>query len=514
SLYCYTGGNAICGKIFGEELLQKVKRSEFSHRSNFYPADITKIAYELLNADASKLKSLLIAHTTKNLENELPYLIFIASELSKDINKSDVSLRSIFEFFSHKDNEEIETAIKVLIARGIIKTATKNNRFAFTTLFYYDFFKVLAPESVIQKLNVLETADAASVDSKTWQEQVIEILKSQPSVKRGDFVNIIDALGDEGLSRGIGDALGQGQTVNIGHNNGPVSGPQIIQINVQNITNTLNGILTANGDPQKILSGLRDLPRLNAYLPPRSPEGTDISDAKLSYAIDGYAADMEESLQTAVDKNETELPAVWDILRISEEEFNAFHQKYNIPSCFIDSLRLAGQLEKMFTNGIIGSDLSSLDYSPVSIMYCKLIESMLKEYHTDTYSQALAGIETDLRKDARHKYTWGAIQRLPQSQKQKLTIGSFAFPINVSHSNSSSDTTSNISDLANSSFGSASDWRLHATFIAKIRDIRNPSAHGNMGHQITLADLQQLIKELFDDKGFMRLIELVREPIE
>lgn len=53
SLYWYTGGNAICGKIFGEELLQKVKQNDFSCRSYFYPSDITKIAYELLNADAS-----------------------------------------------------------------------------------------------------------------------------------------------------------------------------------------------------------------------------------------------------------------------------------------------------------------------------------------------------------------------------------------------------------------------------------------------------------------------------
>lgn len=513
SLYCYTGGNAICGKIFGEELLQKVKRGEFSHRSNFYPADITKIAYELLNADASKLKSLLIAHTTKNLENELPYLIFIASELSNDTNKSDVSLRRILEFFSHKDNEEIETAIKVLIARGIIKTATKNNRFAFTTLFYYDFFKVLAPESVIQKLNGSESADTAPIDSKTWQEQVIEILKSQPSVKRGDFVNIIDELGDESLSRGIGDALGQGQTVNIGKNNGPVSGPQIIQINVQNITNTLNGILTANGDSQKILTGLQDLPRLSAYLPAIDADGQSISDTRLSYAIDSYANDMEESLQTAVDETKTELPAVWDILKISEEEYNVFHQKYNIPACFIDSLRLAAQLEEMFMNGSVGGSLSTIDYSPVSIMYCKLIESMLKEYHTEAYSQALAGIETDLRKNAHQKYTWGAIRNLPQQQKQKLTIGSFAFPINVSRYNTQSDTTSNISDLANGSYGNASDWRTHAAFIANIRDIRNPSAHGNMGHQITLAQLQQLTKELFDDKGFLRLIELVKKPI-
>ena len=513
SLYCYTGGNAICGKIFGEELLQKVKRGEFSHRSNFYPADITKIAYELLNADASKLKSLLIAHTTKNLENELPYLIFIASELSKDTNKSDVSLRRILEFFSHKDNEEIETAIKVLIARGIIKTATKNNRFAFTTLFYYDFFKVLAPESVIQKLNGSESTDTAPVDSKTWQEQVIEILKSQPSVKRGDFVNIIDALGDEGLSRGIGDALGQGQTVNIGKNNGTVSGSQIIQINVQNITNTLNGILTANGDSQKILTGLQDLPRLSAYLPAIDADGQSISDTRLSYAIDGYTNDMEESLQKAVDETQTELPAVWNILKISEEEYNVFHQKYNIPACFIDSLQLAAQLEEMFMNGSVGGNLSTIDYSPVSIMYCKLIESMLKEYHTDTYSQALAGIETDLRKNAHQKYTWGAIRNLPQQQKQKLTIGSFAFPINVSRYNTQSDTTSNISDLANGSYGNASDWRSHAAFIANIRDIRNPSAHGNMGHQITLAQLQQLTKELFDDKGFQRLIELVKDPI-
>lgn len=37
SLYEYTGGNAICGKIFGEELLEKLKQGKFARRRFFYP---------------------------------------------------------------------------------------------------------------------------------------------------------------------------------------------------------------------------------------------------------------------------------------------------------------------------------------------------------------------------------------------------------------------------------------------------------------------------------------------
>jgi|GEM_PF-3565397 hypothetical protein len=539
ALYTYTGGIALYGKEICNTLLRKIcnDSSFFTRRDTIFPSDISWAVQTLLNRQEHEQKTNgsvaggiihIYDAVVKNLDEETDkrFLTYIAQWLRE--NPSNESFpKSVFTSMLLKDvyAEKLGDSIEVAVKRGILRELRDVNgivcAYTFTTVFYYYAFLGInkmscdqIEELLLKEPDVVDLNENTFVENSTHAE--IDTFRSlfgnmppqDQAFHLGGLLTMSKPEAKEGLKDIIAEQyhINDSQFTKEGH-------IQVVQVNIQSITNTLNGILTANGDPQKILTGLQDLPRLSAYLPAIDADGQSISDTRLSYAIDGYTNDMEESLQTAVDVTGTELPMVWDILKISEEDYNVFHQKYNIPACFIDSLRLAAQLEEMFMNGSVGGNLSTIDYSPVSIMYCKLIESMLKEYHTEAYSQALAGIETDLRKNAHQKYTWGAIRNLPQQQKQKLTIGSFAFPINVSRYNTQSDTTSNISDLANGSYGNASDWRTHAAFIANIRDIRNPSAHGNMGHQITLAQLQQLTKELFDDKGFLRLIELVKKPI-
>ena len=269
SLYEYTGGNAICGKIFGEELLEKLKQGKFARRRFFYPSDITQIAYELLSSDASKLKSLLITHTTKNLQNELPYLLYIASELSADINKSDVSLRKILAFFTSKDSEVVETALAVLIARGIIKSTANSHRYNFSTLFYYDFFKDMATESVIQKLRDTEKSETSSV-TMPWLEQVVDIVKKQPIVDRADIAKIIDAREDDKLKTGIGELYGKGTTIHtgtyIGENTGTNIGTQNnVQVNIQSMSNAFATLLSGDVSSDKYLAAFRELPCSNVH---------------------------------------------------------------------------------------------------------------------------------------------------------------------------------------------------------------------------------------------------------
>lgn len=583
SLYCYTGGNAICGKIFGEELLQKVKRGEFSHRSNFYPADITKIAYELLNADASKLKSLLIAHTIKNLENELPYLIFIASELSKDINKSDVSLRRILEFFSHKDNEEIETAIKVLIARGIIKTAIKNNRFTFTTLFYYDFFKVLAPESVIQKLNGSESTDTAPVDSKTWQEQVIEILKSQPRLKRGEIVDIFDELGDEGLSRGIGDALGQGQTVNIEKNNGPVSGSQtIIQINAQTINTAFNTLLDASATSKELLEAFGSLPTINAYISDSQKQLVSEKRTTLLADYEAYDACFSETgqcidiehlheIEGRIMETEGELEEIcapaekkmisdsmsaviasdtfmdvsekrWvKLLKITESEVAKLRE---LPAEISTLMSFAIVLHNVFDEIYTGINKQSpsvnnagivpdkMDFCPVAIMYCKIVEYILKKKHTPLYIRGLGDKTLKLNGNAvfadlgspdsfndNHKeLSIGSyVSHIVYLPKEKLSLDApivkpdntdFQFGL-MKFKNSKVNFEDNIRRLINDSDTEdekIGPWKVHARALKIISEIRNKSAHE--AAPITKDVFDWLIEVLFKKGELLRILDL------
>lgn len=100
---------------------------------------------------------------------------------------------------------------------------------------------------------------------------------------------------------------------------------------------------------------------------------TAVDERRSSRAIDWYAEDMEESLGTALKQNGTSLTPLREILKLKdEEEYNEIKINYMIPQCFLDSLRFAYQLEKLFESGSIGDTISDIDYSPVTIMYCKL----------------------------------------------------------------------------------------------------------------------------------------------
>ncbi|MDE5700027.1 MAG: hypothetical protein K2I96_21910, partial [Lachnospiraceae bacterium] len=192
-LYKYTGGNAICGKLFGNELLEKMKAGEFRRRNFIYPSDITKTAYELLNSEIGMVKNLLVLHNTKNLDDEIPYLIFIAYELMNDRNKSDVSLRKIREFFISKSHHDVDLAIKILIARGILKVNSKKQRYGFTTMFYYDFFRSQATDTRMQQLSATE--QLRPLEERSWLRQMKNsISQNTIEITTSSAIDIIEAM--------------------------------------------------------------------------------------------------------------------------------------------------------------------------------------------------------------------------------------------------------------------------------------------------------------------------------
>lgn len=501
-LYKYTGGNAICGKLFGNELLEKQKAGDFKYRDYIYPSDITQTAYKLLNSEVGRVKNLLVVHTTKNLDHEIPYLIFIANELVQDRNKSDVSLRKIREFFTSKSYSDVDMALKILIARGILKVDSEKQRYGFTTMFYYDFFRNQATDTKMQEIRA--GAQSKPVEHRTWLGFVKDSIKENAGeITTGNAIDIIDVM-PPSVKDGVREHYEKGSTVihtdtYVEENSGEINK---IQVNVQSITNTLNGILAAGDNTKELLLGIQALPRLSAYLPPALENGEiqELSEEKLSRSIDNYCADMEEGISSSNVIRETEIP-YWEILQITQEEFDEFMEQYDLPEFFLNSLKFAYQLEQLFNKGAVGSDSANIDYSPVTIMYCKLIESLLKEYHIDIYSKCLTNLATDMSKpkDKKEKYKWGEIAGLPQQQKQKLTIGSFVFPLSRSWT---------IDKLAQVTHQSCEEWNTHKDMITAVKEIRNPSAHGNKDHRIRMEQKDALTKQLFTDGGFLRLIEI------
>ena len=516
-LYQYTGGNAICGKLFGNELLNKIMRGDFNRREKLYPSDITQVAYELLNSEVGLVRNLLVLHNTKNLEEEIPYLIFIAHELIHDRNKSDVSIRRIREFFAVKSPSAIETALKVLIARGILNVNEEKQRYGFSTMFYFDFFRSQATEVRLHEVSIQLQAERKqdneemSMDPMSLQYIRQYFKEAAPEVQNEFLAGLaINAKDKEALK----SLLGTSQSGNIF--NGKTT---INHVNIQSITNTLNEIITAN-DRTVLIKGIQELPRLSNYLPQLLDNAgeVDVSEDSISRAMDNYVADMEESLESITlqspraddDFAEATINSGYNtsisssyaaVLGVSDDEYEEFMEQYNLPEFFLRSLGFAHQLDELFMRGAVGDDIDKIDFSPVTIMYCKLIESLLKEYHISIYGNSFESLDTDMRKPENkdEKYKWKDIITLPVTQQQRLTIGSFVFPLYKKWA---------IDKLVKVTGKKTDEWVEHKKMIMAVKDIRNPSAHGNKDYRISLEQKNAITEMLLEKHGFMRLIEL------
>lgn len=586
SLYEYTGGNAICGKIFGEELLDKIKKGHFANRRMFYPSDITQIAYELLSAEASKLKNLLITHTTKNLKTELPYLLYIASELSSDNNRSDVSLRKMLEFFASKESGDVETALKVLIARGIIKTSAEPHRYGFTTLFYFDFFKDLATESVMEKLKASESAEIPDDNNAPWLDQVVEIIRNQPIVDRADLVRIIDARNDDELREGIGELYGKTYIEQyIKGNSGPIIGRQSnVQINAQTINTAFNALLDASASPETLLRAFQSLPSLSAYIPDSKRLLIEGKASQLHADYDAYDSCFSEAgecvdaircqeIEGRIIEAENELESVnapaekkmisdtmgaviasdafidvsekrWEtLLRIGADKVS---QLRKLPAEVSTPLSFAVVLHNVFDEvyrGIVNktengdSDIAGIvpekmDFCPVAIMYCKIVESILKKTHTPLYIKGLGekslklggstvfadlGTPDNFNEDHKELSIGSYVSHLVFLPKKKLSLdvpmkkpsnSDFRFGI-MTFGDSEEDYNDNIrrliadSDTEDEKIG---PWKVHARALKIIHEIRNRSAHEAI--PITKENFDWLIEVLFEKGEFLRIWEL------
>ena len=170
---------------------------------------------------------------------------------------------------------------------------------------------------------------------------------------------------------------------------------------------------------------------------------------------------------------------------------------------FRSSLKFAYQLDQLFMKGAVGGDSDRIDFSPVTIMYCKLVESMLKEYYIEPYGQAFENVETDMYKPHNRfeRYKWKEISSLPVQEQQRLTIGSFVFPLNKEWA---------VKKIARETNKTVDLWRTHRGMIQAVRDIRNPSAHGSKDHRISLEEKNSITNQLLDQHGLMRLVEIVK----
>lgn len=539
-LHQYTGGNAICGKIFGNEILNRLRNGVYAKRRKIYSSDITQIAYSLLSSDVSLVKSLLVAHNTKNLENEMKYLLFIANELANDTNCADVSYRKIKEFFVSRSPAEIDLALKILVARGILKTGADKKRYGFTTMFYFDFFRSQVSETRIQELydaeHTTQQTNPENVESRSVDEKLLDYFSQQsPSRQAYLLGGLLPNIHDDAkanVRKIVGDWFGGDKY----HNE--------LHVNAQTINTAFNTLLTGDSGSKDFLEAFKSMPTVGAYLSEsqkaelisltgelaecETPE--DILDAEIR--IEALTAPVEQQM---LSDTVGAVVASDDFIDVSDERWiellgiktqQDLEKIRKLPTEFVTPLGFAVMLHNVFDKisqkiqeDSSGTSTRELDFCPVAIMYCKVVEAVLKKLHTPIYIERIG--------DATVKFGGIQFRDLLDSDgvtilpSKDLTIGSFAFNIVSTDRNNDIDEPdqfraspkkSMIKRITTVSDYSASinkTWFSHAKDLAVIQAIRNKSAHE--AAPISKSNFEWLVRVLFENGELVRIAELAEE---
>ena len=534
ALFKYTGGIPLYGKEICNFILEEIYKSPdlYRGRNTIYVSDIANATQKLLSKQTDDLGTAIgnkekesIAGiynaVTKNLDTStMKYLWYMARWLTDNPTHNGFDKK----LFTSKPlkTPNLEDSLKIAQARGIIRL--NKGTYEFKTLFFFFAFAGMAPPMRLLEKEIF--ADETELDaSKDAYETLAEYFKLVPHKPTG-IDRLYHTMSDDDKKLFDKDSARNNHYGDVVY--GDKIGKQNI-ITVQHISNTLNSVLLAGKDKMKYLKELRELPTLSHYLYGRiQTDGDDASlsppsEARLIGAIDSLVADYEEALSTTnVDSNTLTSDTTkekdfgpWEILGIGKDEYGTFMESYGLPDVFLNSLRYAYQVERIFDGGDLDEDIEAIDYSPVTIMYCKLVESMLKEYHLSVYETVLPTASTQIRKNQDEIYLFGDIREVRNFISGRITIGPFQFSID--YDNKKEDISrkgkENIRKLSEKCPGISEDWQKHARALKVIADIRNRSAHGTEGKRITRKDKDRLRKYLFgegDERGeLLRIIRLV-----
>ena len=541
ALFSYTRGVALYGKEICNTILDEIYSApeKFAGRRTIYASDVAGATQQLLNRQSSEIDTRtkegileIYDAVTKNLDRDtdMQYLWYIATWIHKHPDQKGFTESVFAESGRLRSREKLHDSIEIAVARGILSsedgtldgpenatgygpgdgpgyetgdgqgygTGDGQTYYVFRTIFYYFAFLGFAKDNLDLTKIFVDENEQQEEDSESLSvtSMIEEFGKLSPTDKvtvlSSAYVQKLDREAKKMFKESVGDYYE-------GDNVGRDKNVKNISVSIESITNTLNGILAA-GSPEGILKGLSDLPRLEQYLPQlaESDGGETVSEERLSLAMDNCVADYQESLEAS----NVEVVPYYEIFKVSEDEYEEFMEQYNVPEFFLSSLRFAYQLDLLFMKGAVGGGANEIDFSPVTIMYCKLVESMLKEYYIDVYSRAIKNVETDMRKPGNksERYKWKEITGLPAEEQQKLTIGSFVYPLNKKWA---------LEQIAKATGQKAELWKEHRETIEAVREIRNPSAHGNKDHRISLEQKNAITERLLDKHGIMRLVEIV-----
>ena len=283
-----------------------------------------------------------------------------------------------------------------------------------------------------------------------------------------------------------------------------------LTINIQNITNTLNGILTLDAGSVDYLAALQKLPRLGSYLgsaeeqkllaqtldsaeemaPDAEPTERQLEAEQLMEdATARMAADYLSALAAQDDVSRTF--CIWEQLGIRESVYDDLMR--TLRPTYLADLILAAKLDHIFTlsAGEQNENAAKLDYSPVIVMYCKVVEKMLKFYHSSIYEERVP--RTYIAVINGERVCFGDLKlkddKTRQLAQKQITMGTFLYPMGTRPKDWAA--------LAGENPYLVSSWQSHGRVLGRVKNIRNHSAHGEENGSVDKQQLDELKAMLF-----------------
>lgn len=514
-LWQFTKGHAFYSCLLGNRTLD-IMSSRRVKRNVIYPSDIFIAIYQpgkyLPNEKSNKEKETAIKEQIfQDIIDNTP-IKFVGKTLAKmqSLGERKVSYPKLRDYIEeHRPDilEDFADALSVLVARDFItydqidvqrqsdqshpEDLRSAREYFFTSDLYLEHFAtVYVPELSTKEREAFESKNRSiealesELRNRTYEE-IEELRNRLPSMFKGGETRVIHA-----------DKYVEGDDRS-----------SVVQINIQNMTNAFHQILSGVTGEQ-LLASVAELPRLERYydenalpeLVDRAANGDSDAEAELARGSEQMISDYQAAL---IQQGDDEEFCVWKTLGIQKDEYDYLSEK--ISPNFMTDLFFAAKLESIFA--IIDEDDSiqadKKDFSPVSIMYCKIVEKMLKRYHADIYQKRLPNASTELKFQGK-KVSFGDFSnpQIKKKLKNRLTLGAFLFPINPAYPNEAS-----YAALARTE-SKKKQWKEHGAMLSDVTEIRNMSAHGVVGSIVDSALLQKLKSTLFEDEGLVNIVIL------
>lgn len=546
ALFDYTDGVALYGKEICNALLRDIQSvpEDYSGRNAIYISDIAKMTQRLLNDQADELStkmketiSKIYKEVTKNLDTDTNNILwYIARWLDENPQEDGFDERVLYDSKLHISNQTLEESLTIARARGIIRAKSKAGEhqgiYVFRTLFYYFAFLGSAPRMTkLEEVLIADTAEENEIiTEKTRLDDLVENFKlvdNKRTALQTLYANM-EPEEQEKYLKGVAPR-NMATTMNFAEN---------IQINSQTINNTFHTLLAGPVDAASFVKALAGMPTLSGYLDEgqREPLNELVNNAlyaespeemeTIQHNIQAITAPAEEEMLSdtlgAVVRTEGFLdvdePRWISLLGLSgHEEYNRLRE---LPPEFFAPLGFAVMLHNIFQrieDNAPEANRSDMDFCPVAIMYCKVVENLLKKLHTPIYVHRIGHIAT-IKKGVYFDTLLGK-DGVTISDTKDLSIGSFS--VNIARTPFSNHVderrrfkvtprTDTIPKLVGTTGSDVHQrWCDHAWTLSVIRAIRNKSAHE--AAPITRENFDWLIEELFQKGGLLRIAELAKK---